>query len=73
MMLLDDKGVCVSAGAACNSLESSPSPALLASGLTEVQARSTIRISLSENLKVQEILEAARIIKESVEFLRAAK
>lgn len=73
MMLLDDKGVCVSAGAACNSLESSPSPALLASGLSEAQARSTIRISLSENLKVQEIMEAARIIKESVEFLRAAK
>lgn len=73
MMLLDDKGVCVSAGAACNSLESSPSPALLASGLTEAQARSTIRISLSENLKVQEILEAARIIKECVEFLSAAK
>jgi len=45
MHLLDLKGICVSTGSACNSGKDDPSHVLLALGLTEQQAKSTIRIS----------------------------
>lgn len=45
LTLLDVNGVYASAGAACSADDNEPSPVLLASGLTEEQARSTIRLS----------------------------
>lgn len=45
MHLLDLKGICVSTSSACNSGNGKPSHVLLALGLTEKQAKSTIRIS----------------------------
>jgi len=45
MHLLDLKGICVSTGSACHSGNDEPSHVLLAIGLTEQQAKSTIRIS----------------------------
>lgn len=43
--LLDLWGICVSTGSACNSGKGGPSHVLLALGLTEEQAKSSIRIS----------------------------
>jgi cysteine desulfurase len=45
MHLLDLKGICVSTGSACYSGKDEPSHILLAMGLTEQQAKSSIRIS----------------------------
>ena len=45
MHLLDMKGICVSTSSACNSSKDAPSHVLLALGLTEQQAKSSIRIS----------------------------
>lgn len=45
MHLLDMKGICVSTSSACNSGKDTPSHVLLALGLTEQQAKSSIRIS----------------------------
>lgn len=45
MHLLDLKGICVSTSSACNTGKETPSHVLLALGLTEQQAKSTIRIS----------------------------
>ena len=45
MHILDLKGICVSTSSACNSGKDGPSHVLLALGLTEEQAKSSIRIS----------------------------
>lgn len=45
MHLLDLKGICVSTSSACNSGKNEPSHVLLSLGLTEQQAKSSIRIS----------------------------
>jgi len=45
MHLLDLKGICVSTGSACNSGKDEPSHTLLSLGLTNKQAKSSIRIS----------------------------
>jgi cysteine desulfurase len=45
MHLLDLKGICVSTSSACNSGKNEPSHVLIALGLSEKQAKSSIRIS----------------------------
>lgn len=62
MMLLDANGVCVSAGSACSSHSTKPSHVLKAIGLTDEEARSTIRISFSDYNTVEEVERAAEII-----------
>ncbi len=47
VLALDTFGVCVSSGSACRENEQEPSRTLLAMGISEEQARSTIRISFS--------------------------
>ena len=47
IMALDREGICVSAGSACQSHDVRPSHVLLASGLSEDEARSTVRVSFS--------------------------
>ena len=64
------QGVCISAGAACSTGVLEPSPALLASGLTEEEAMQTIRISFSHENTMPEVEEAGRIIRECAKSLR---
>ena len=47
VLMMDAEGVCISAGSACRSREVEPSRVLLAMGLTEEQARNSIRVSFS--------------------------
>lgn len=47
VLMCDARGVAISAGAACNSHESKPSRVLKAIGLTDAEARQTIRVSFS--------------------------
>ena len=55
MHLLDMKGICVSTSSACNSGNDTPSHVLLALGLTEQQAKSTIRISYGRYNTIDEV------------------
>jgi cysteine desulfurase len=57
---LDDYGISVSAGSACNSQENAPSHVLSAIGLTEEEARQTIRFSLSTTTRQSEIRHVVR-------------
>lgn len=54
MHLLDMKGICISTSSACNSGKDIPSHVLLALGLSEQQAKSSIRISYGRYNTVDE-------------------
>lgn len=55
MHLLDMKGICISTSSACNSGNDMPSHVLLALGLNEQQAKSTIRISYGRYNTIKEV------------------
>lgn len=55
MHLLDLKGICVSTSSACNSGKDEPSHVLLALGLSEKQAKSSIRISYGKYNTIDEV------------------
>ncbi len=62
VLMLDNLGVCVSAGSACRSSLNEPSRVLTAMGLSGDEARSTIRISFSIHNTQAEAVDAAREI-----------
>lgn len=62
LLMLDAKGICVSAGSACNAHGSNVSSVLLAMGLSEADAACTIRISLGWDTTLDEVNTAAREI-----------
>ncbi len=70
LLLLDAKGVCVSAGSACRSHESEPSHVLVAMGIDEEDARNSIRLSLSRMNTDEEVAQASEIIVNCVVALR---
>lgn len=70
LTLLDVNGLCASAGSACHAEDDRPSAALLAAGLTEEQARSTIRLSWCEETPPDDFDFAAGVIADCVERLR---
>lgn len=71
LLLLNEKGVCVSAGSACNAGSLDPSHVLKALYLDDQDASCTIRISMGMNNSTDDILKAAQAIAESVQQLRA--
>ena len=70
LLMLDAKGVCVSAGSACRSHEAEPSHVLTAMGLSKEVARNSVRISFSKFNNSEEVIEAARIFASCILFLR---
>lgn len=66
ILMLDTKGVCVSAGSACRSQELTPSRVLKAMGLTDDEIFESIRVSLSALNTETELGCAAEIIVSSV-------
>lgn len=70
LLMLDVKGVCASAGSACRSHEAEPSHVLTAMGLTQDEARSSIRISFSKYNTVDEVETAAEIFALCISALR---
>lgn len=72
LMLLSERGVCASAGAACSSGSLEPSPVLLAMGIPEPIAHGSLRFSLGKHTTREEILEAAATVVESVRRLRTS-
>jgi cysteine desulfurase len=71
LIALDMQGIAAGFGAACMSGATEPSHVLLAMGLTPVQARSSLRLSLSRLTTAQEIDRALEIIPTVVARLRS--
>ena len=70
LLLLDQKGICASAGSACASGSVEPSHVLLAMGKSHVEAYSGLRLSFGEDLKEEELEFTVEAIREGVERLR---
>ncbi len=62
--------VAISTGSACHAGEKRPSPVLIAMGLSEKEALSSIRLSLGKDNTEAEIIEAARLIAKAVQDLK---
>lgn len=72
LLLLSERGVLASAGAACSSGSLDPSPVLLAMGIPAEEAHGSLRFSLSRLTTEGEIDEALEVIPACVERLRAS-
>jgi len=66
LLLLSERGVCASAGAACSSGSLDPSPVLLAMGVPPDVAHGSIRLSLSRETNESEIDAAIDIVTDAV-------
>lgn len=64
--LLDLKGICVSTGSACDSVNTQISHVLQAIGVAEEQAKSTIRVSFSKDNTIEEAVELAETLNKIV-------
>ncbi|MCE7967683.1 MAG: cysteine desulfurase [Leptolyngbya sp. PLA3] len=69
LILLSERGLCASAGAACSSGSLDPSPVLLAMGVPSEVAHGSVRFSLSRDTSEAEIDEAVTIVAGCVERL----
>jgi cysteine desulfurase len=70
VLLLDEAGVCVSAGAACASGALEPSHVLAAMGVPASDARGAIRFSLGHTTTAADIERALAVVPEAVARLR---
>ncbi|MCU4186515.1 cysteine desulfurase [Acidiferrimicrobium sp. IK] len=73
LVLLDEEGVCASAGSACASGALEPSHVLLAMGLVPADAASSIRFSLGWTTTAADIDAALRVVPPAVARLRAGR
>lgn len=72
LMALDASNVQLSIGSACSAGSLEPSHVLLALGMAEQLARSTVRVSYGRNTTMEQVLEAARRLEVTVRQCRAA-
>ncbi len=70
LILLDQKGICVSSGSACTSGATDPSHVLLAMGFSSERAKGALRMTLSADNTKEEMDEAVEAIKGIVERVR---
>jgi cysteine desulfurase len=72
LIVLDQQGLCCSAGSACTTGSLVPSHVLKAMGLTDDQARSSLRFSFSRMNTLSEVDQALDIIDRAVKRVRSA-
>jgi cysteine desulfurase len=72
LLMLSERGLCASAGAACSSGSLDPSRVLLAMGIPPRLAHGSIRFSLSRETTAREIDRAVEIVTDVVARLRAS-
>ena len=70
LLELDNVGICVSSGSACNSEEISPSHVLSAIGLNEKEAKSALRVSFGEFNTKKEVDYLVENLEKTVKKLR---
>jgi cysteine desulfurase len=73
MLLLEPKGLLCSAGSACQTASPRPSHVLTAMGLSDKEARSCLRFSLSTATTEEEVDEGIRLIIEAVKKVRSVQ
>jgi cysteine desulfurase len=71
LLSLDMQGVAASAGSACTTGNSEPSHVLLACGLTELDARSSLRLTVGRGNSLAEIEQAVDVLQSTVERVRS--
>lgn len=71
LLSLDMQGVAASAGSACTTGNSEPSHVLLACGLDETAARTSLRLTVGRGNSMDEIDQAIDVLVETVERVRA--
>lgn len=71
LILLDDLGVACSAGSSCMSGKQAPSHVQLAMGLSDKQAKSSLRFSFSKLNTQAEVIQAVQCLKRAVDKLRS--
>ncbi|QQS22522.1 cysteine desulfurase [bacterium] len=69
MYYLNGKGFAVATGSACTTGSEDPSHVLLAMGLTPEAAKSSVRISLSTDIKKSDIAKFITALKESIKII----
>ncbi len=70
LVMLENNGIFASAGSACTTGMIEPSHVLISLGLSELQAKSSIRLTISKETSKQDIDFAVEVIKKSIERLR---
>jgi cysteine desulfurase len=70
LMAMDLEGLCASAGSACHSGSTRPSGVLLAMGLSDAEARATIRFSLGWTSTGEDVDRALAVVPPLVERVR---
>jgi cysteine desulfurase len=70
LMLLDQRGICCSAGSACTTGQHEPSHVLRAMGLDDTRARSSLRFSFGRFNTAEDVTRALEIIPPVVEKVR---
>jgi cysteine desulfurase len=70
LMILDQQGVCCSAGSACTTGSLEPSHVLRAMGLSNEQARASLRFSFGRTNTMEEVNRALQILTRAVKKLR---
>jgi cysteine desulfurase len=70
LMILDQQGVCCSAGSACTTGSLEPSHVLRAMGLSNEQARASLRFSFGRTNTMEEVDQALAILSRAVQKLR---
>lgn len=71
LYMLDIDGISIGTGSACNSRSIDPSYVLKAIGLTDDEAKQTIRISIPDDLTMDEVDEIVEDIEKSIEVIKA--
>lgn len=69
VLAADLRGLCISVGSACTSGDLEPSHVLLAMGLSEDEARSSVRVSFSVMNTLEEAVEGAEVLADCVRAL----
>ena len=72
LIMLDMKGICVSAGSACATGEKNPSHVLMAIGLTQELANGSVRFTIGRNTTKEELDITIDALKEAIGGLREA-
>ena len=71
VVALGEAGLCVSSGAACTKGSEEPSHVLKAIGMSDEEARSTIRVSFSDDNTEEEAAAAAEILVDTIKKLKS--
>lgn len=71
--ILDDKGICLSVGSACNSSNKKPSHVLKSMKIDNSIINSSVRISFDDTVKEEDITYAANMISETVKTIKKMK